>query len=137
MYSKLTDTAPGIEPDVDDSAKASVTLSLLGRPGLTSTILKEFGTKGHFKTYGSEKDASVSANCNVLMAMLLDTVVNPGSIDAIETTARFLCDKWFQTSGLLKDKWVSPVSHRLIFLSHFCSNETFFRMSPVTIRPCS
>ena len=35
-------TAPGLEPDLDDSAKSSIILSLLGGKGFTSHIVEYF-----------------------------------------------------------------------------------------------
>ena len=65
--------APGIEADLDDSSKASIVFSLLGRKGFSEDIVKHFDAKICLKTYISERTPSVSANCNALLNILLDS----------------------------------------------------------------
>ena len=59
--------------------------------------------QGHFRTYLMERDASFSANCNAIQAMLRASDMNKHS-QAISETAAFLCEAWFL--GAMKDKWV-------------------------------
>ena len=59
--------APGVEPDLDDSAKASIFLCL------SRIIIKNFGGPKCLSTYYAERDPSVSANCNTLLCILFDS----------------------------------------------------------------
>ena len=99
--------APGIQPDVDDSANASIVLSLLGRQGLSRQMRKQFETNSHFETYKSESSDSLSANCNVLLALLLDLKHNPDAVSGVEKVSKYLATKSLSTNGPVKDKWVS------------------------------
>ena len=55
-----------IQPDVEDSANASIVLSLLRRPGLSRQMSEQFETETHFGTYKSESNKSLSANSSIL-----------------------------------------------------------------------
>ncbi|KAL8825031.1 MAG: hypothetical protein Q9191_004664 [Dirinaria sp. TL-2023a] len=69
----LVGFAPGIEPDLDDSAKSSTIFSLLGRQGFSGRIVEHFDSSQCLKTYRAERNPSVSANCNALLCILLDS----------------------------------------------------------------
>ena len=99
--------APGIQPDVDDSANASIVLSLLGRPGLSRRMREQFETETHFETYRSESNESLSANCSILLALLLDLKHNPAAVPTVEKVSKYLATKWLNADGPVKDKWVS------------------------------
>ncbi|KAF2744065.1 hypothetical protein M011DRAFT_461105 [Sporormia fimetaria CBS 119925] len=101
----LVGFAPGIEPDLDDSAKASIVLSLGGRSGFSAALVREFDTPTHLKTYSGERDPSLSANCNALMSLLLDSSDFPGKSTTIDKVLRFLIREWSSEFGQLKDKW--------------------------------
>lgn len=98
--------APGIEPDLDDSAKTSIILSLLGRSGFASQIVEHFDSLHCLKTYKSERNPSVSANCNALLSVLLDSDSARPQYAAIQKMIQFICEKWRNASGSLDDKWV-------------------------------
>jgi hypothetical protein len=67
-------------------------------------MIAEFEAETHFQTYKLERNASFSANCNVLSALL--HVENPVEYtQQIAKAATFLCRFWM--SGDVKDKWVS------------------------------
>lgn len=102
--------APGVQPDVDDSANASIILSLLGLPGLSRQLREHFETDTHFETYRSESLQSLSANCNILLALLLDIQNQPEATTAIVKVAYYLATKWFEAYGPIQDKWVSSGS---------------------------
>ena len=102
----LVGFAPGIEPDLDDSAKASIIFSLLGRLGFTSQIVEFFDSTQCLKTYRMERNPSVSANCNALLSIILDSDEYPSKIGTIEKVVAFICNNWSSSSGLLNDKWV-------------------------------
>ena len=102
--------APGIQPDVDDSANASIILNLLGRPGLSRQIRERFEGDTHFKTYEGEVGESPSANCNVLLALLLNLQHDPGAIPAVGKTVKYLASTWFSTNGSIMDKWVGALA---------------------------
>ena len=99
-------TAPGIEPDLDDSAKSSVIFSLLGKQGFASCILQFFDSSKCLKTYKAERNPSVSANCNALLGILLDSEPCQSRYEVIEKVTNFICDSWWNTNGSLDDKWV-------------------------------
>ena len=102
---------PGIEPDLDDSAKASIILSLSGKLGFSEDIVRSFDAPKALKTYRIERDPSISANCNALLSMVLDKSDYPSKGMTIEKVVSFICDGWMDTEGSIKDKWVSH-SHR-------------------------
>ncbi|KAI0009517.1 aphidicolan-16beta-ol synthase [Xylariaceae sp. FL0662B] len=96
--------APGIEPDVDDSAKIITTLNLLGRPIGSERLIEVFEVATHFRVYPGERDASFSANCNALAALLRQPDVTPYS-SQIAKIVRFLCDRKWNADDEIKDKW--------------------------------
>ncbi|KAL9018650.1 MAG: hypothetical protein Q9185_004061 [Variospora sp. 1 TL-2023] len=108
----LVGFAPGIEPDLDDSAKSSIIFSLLGRRGFSSQIIDNFDSPQCLKTYKGERNPSLTANCNALLSVLLDSddsrPYQPRYLP-IQKITRFICDSWWNTSGPLNDKWnLSP-----------------------------
>ena len=98
--------APGIEPDLDDSAKTSIIFSFLGRPGFTKLITKHFDSAKCLKTYRAERNPSVSANCNALLSIVLDTEEYQSKNVVIIKVTNFICDSRSDASGALGDKWV-------------------------------
>ena len=94
-----------MQADADDSAKATLTLNLLGRGVDANPLAEHFRSKnGHFCTYPGERDVSFSANCNVLRALLEAPNIYDHQTD-IQRVLEFLCESWW--SGAIKDKWVS------------------------------
>ena len=95
--------------DADDTAKALVTLSMLGNNVVPDQLISSFETKsGHFVAYSGERNSSFSVNCNVLMAILCSA--EPGRhASQVENVTNFLCDAW--CSGDAKDKWVRTPTH--------------------------
>ena len=110
---------PGVEPDLDDSAKASIILSLSGKLGFSEDIVRCFDAPTALKTYRIERDPSISANCNALLSMVLDKSDYPSKGITIEKIVSFIYDSWRDTEGPIKDKWVSH-SHRKYFASALC-----------------
>lgn len=83
---------PSAIADADDTVKAILTLYLLGKNVTTDAMIAHFKTShGHFCTYPGERDASFSANCNVLQAVLSthDAYEHREHVIAI---ASFLCN---------------------------------------------
>ena len=108
--------APNLLPDADDTAKTVMCLNMLGRPVSPAAMIATFQCDNHFKTYVSERTSSLSANCNVLNALL--HAASPGTYSKeILKAAQFLCDSWY--NGPVKDKWVRP-NHALISKQLFC-----------------
>jgi aphidicolan-16beta-ol synthase/syn-copalyl-diphosphate synthase len=95
-----------MEVDVDDTAKALLTLSLLGQPAPHVGLLKTFEGETHFKTYQHERNPSLSANCNVLMALLHQPEVATLTPQIIKA-ASFIRKAWW--NGALYDKWVGVI----------------------------
>ncbi len=89
--------------DVDDTAKAILTLSIMGRNMNPEKMIAEFDTGVHFRTYRGERNPSFSANCNVLHA-LLHTEDLERYQSQILRAAEYVCEAW--CAGNLKDKWV-------------------------------
>ena len=101
----MFDEAPGALPDADDTAKTIITLRQLGKDPDPSQMIKHFTTdQKHFSTYPGERDASFSANCNVLQALLHTASVQKHTRQIVRI-ATFLCDSWW--TGATQDKWVS------------------------------
>lgn len=90
--------------DVDDTARAILSLRLLGRQYSLDPMVAAFETSDHFKTYSTESNPSFSANCNILIA-LAHSSASSKNTGAILKAAQFLCDVWY--NGEVKDKWVN------------------------------
>lgn len=104
-----TPTAPFFEPDVDDSAKTITSLTQLGQPLSPQKLVEVFEAPTHFRTYSGERDPSLSANCNALIALLHS---DPASYSSqILKITRFLSDYWWKSDGKIKDKWVSGLNN--------------------------
>ena len=67
---------------------------------------QQFETKAHFETYKNEQNSSLSANCNTLLALLLNLEDDHEAIPAIEKLCKSLATQSFNTAGAVKDKWV-------------------------------
>ena len=95
---------PSAVPDADDTAKTILALSHLGIDIAPENMITYFKAEdGHFRTYAGERDASFSANCNVLQALLF--VSDPRRYsDSIVSVTGYLCDLWWK--GNVRDKWV-------------------------------
>ncbi|KAL9100074.1 MAG: hypothetical protein Q9163_004515 [Psora crenata] len=113
--SGLLGFAPLIQADADDSAKTILSLNLLGRPVHAKSLTEHFrSNNSHFRTYLGERDASFSANCNVLRALL----EAPGAQDHIadiKNIADFLCESWW--SGAIQDKWNISSQYSMMLLA--------------------
>ncbi|MCJ1344331.1 hypothetical protein MMC31_002534, partial [Peltigera leucophlebia] len=73
MQQGLLGFCPSVLADAGDTAKAILTLYLLGRTTSLDAMIEHFRSKqGHFQTYLGERDVSFSANCNILKAILGD-----------------------------------------------------------------
>lgn len=101
--------ARGVLADADDTAKAVLCLRLLGYDVAYSGMIKAFETETHFKTYDLESNESLSANCNVLIALLFSQ--DPRAyMPQITKALGFLSQKW--RVGDRGDKWVSLLETR-------------------------
>ncbi|OJJ82720.1 uncharacterized protein ASPGLDRAFT_59136 [Aspergillus glaucus CBS 516.65] len=100
--------APSLQADADDTAKALISVSMLGDPVPATGLLSEFEGKTHFRTYQGERDPSFTANCNALLALLSQPDL-PALAPQIEKATTFLCDTWWEADGHIGDKWnLSP-----------------------------
>ena len=122
--------APRIQADADDSARVVLTLNLLGRPAKVEPVVSDFRTKSrHFCTYPGERNASFSANCNILMAILHAPDRDKYDSDIVNIL-EYLCDCWW--NGAIKDKWVSAtIVGENVWLLHF--GLTYSRIFPSDI----
>lgn len=96
--------APGMEADVDDTAKTILALSLLGHPTSHQGLISTFECETHFRTYRRERNPSLSANCNTLVSILGQPNVSDLSSQIIKI-ASFLDRTWWSDNNL-EDKWV-------------------------------
>ncbi|PVI03031.1 Ent-kaurene synthase, partial [Periconia macrospinosa] len=105
---------PACLPDADDTAKALTALSKTNRDIDLGPMLAEFEKSDYFITYCGERNASFSANCNILLCLLQrDNVV----VYAPEITkcAVFL-QKLFE-AGQVQDKWNTSTSYSRMLLA--------------------
>ncbi|KAF4950621.1 hypothetical protein FSARC_13126 [Fusarium sarcochroum] len=91
-------------PDVDDTAKALLALSMLDWQMSPDPMIKAFEKSDHFATFGSERDPSFTSNCHVLLALLYVKDISQYGSQILKTTS-FLCDFWWESDYLVKDKW--------------------------------
>ncbi|KAK8012234.1 Ent-kaurene synthase [Apiospora marii] len=92
----------GILKDSDDSAKLLLSLALLGSPQSPERLVQEFESAESFRSYHQETSGSLSANCNVLDALL--HAPSPAAYSSqIVKLCRFICHG-FQV-GQIEDKW--------------------------------
>lgn len=96
--------APYVVSDADDTSKATLALSLLGQTTSMKRLIAAFEGEHHFKTYFTERNASFSTNCNVLIALLHMRDV-PSYAPQIQKATRFLCSSWWDSRDGIKDKW--------------------------------
>lgn len=101
----MSHTAPLIESDADDTSKALFVLNKLGLDRPVEKMVEKFEVKGHFQTYPAERDASFSANCNVLLALLHQKEIATYQQQILKCV-RFLTRSWWNTDGPIRDKWV-------------------------------
>ena len=102
MANEARSTGPSVLADADDTAKAILTLYLLGRTTSLDAMIEHFRLKqGHFQTYLGERDDSFSANCHILKAILVDPGLPKYESD-VSRIMSYLCDSWWK--GAVKDK---------------------------------
>ncbi|KAF2967053.1 hypothetical protein GQX73_g6510 [Xylaria multiplex] len=94
--------APTFVPDADDTAKSLIALTALGLEIDRAPLIRNFEGSTHFKTYQFERTPSISANCNVLLALLTSPDVDQ-YVPQIEKAVKFLCNCW--NANRLQDKW--------------------------------
>jgi hypothetical protein len=74
-------------------------------------LVTAFSQPNYFLTYKHERNASISTNCNVLMALLKERpICHTGEIVKI---VRYLCERWWTSGRSVADKWVSEISYLL------------------------
>ena len=96
--------------DADDSAMVIMALYHLGIPTPISALCHAFELDTHFQCYEFERNPSVTAQCNVLSA-LLEVFDQPEGISSVQSrsiykVAVFISEIFWTTSGHLDDKWV-------------------------------
>ena len=90
--------------DADDTARAIMTLTFLGRTVDPTPMVERFQSPSYFRTFEGERNPSFSANCNILSSLLL--ISDPQTYyNGILKATFFLCDTW--DCELVRDKWVS------------------------------
>lgn len=101
-------------PDADDTAKTIMALHLLRRSASVTPMIKEFEGQSHFITYKGERNASFSANCNVLTCLLHLPDPSAYSPQIVKATKYLICS-W--RSGKLKDKWNLSPQYSMMLLA--------------------
>lgn len=91
-------------PDVDDTAKSLEALHYLGQDYRIESLINTYESSEHFFTYPGERNPSLSANCNVLIALLLRED-REQHLPQISKAVQFLTIKVFH--GQTTEKWVS------------------------------
>ncbi|KAL9127779.1 MAG: hypothetical protein Q9217_003409 [Psora testacea] len=99
----VTGSAPYVESDADNTAKALSTLCLLGRTPNPQGLVVRFQTRDFFKTYTHERKPSFRTNCLVLKALLDLLPTNSEQAPQIEKTVRFITNYWWTTNGAIDD----------------------------------
>ena len=90
--------------DADDTARAIMSLRLLGRTIDPIPMIEHFESPTCFRTFEGERNPSFSANCNILSSLLLITDPKTYFNQILKATV-FLCDTW--DCEVVQDKWVS------------------------------
>ncbi|KAL7917301.1 Ent-kaurene synthase [Trichoderma austrokoningii] len=106
--------APTFLPDADDTAVSLLALTALGVQIDRTPLVWNFESGGHFKTYQLERTPSVSANCNVLLALLTSPDVDQ-YVPQIEKAVKFLCSHWNENN--LQDKWNLAAEYTYMLLA--------------------
>ncbi|KAI9372837.1 terpenoid cyclases/protein prenyltransferase alpha-alpha toroid [Aspergillus egyptiacus] len=95
-------------PDADDTAMSLIALMLQGTRYSPQGLIDQFEREHHFATYPFETHTSVSANANVLSALVLLST-DDRYLPQIEKCIRYLCGAWFDCHRMVQDKWnISP-----------------------------
>lgn len=69
-------------------------------------MVDQFDGAKSLKTYSDERNPSVSANCNALLSLVLDSEDYQSKNAVIEKVTSFICGCWKGANGFLDDKWV-------------------------------
>ncbi|PSN74107.1 Ent-kaurene synthase [Corynespora cassiicola Philippines] len=106
--------APGCLPDADDTAKTISVLRMLGFNEKVEPMLKAFEADASFITYRGERNASTSANCNILLCLLRDP--EPAKYtQSIVKCVNFLAKSWMSNNG--PDKWHTSVQYPMMLIA--------------------
>ncbi|KAF2477643.1 Ent-kaurene synthase, partial [Lindgomyces ingoldianus] len=106
--------APSSLPDADDTAKTISALRLLGWDHSVDPMLKAFEADSSFITYRGERNASSSANCNIL-SCLLRTPEPARYTKQIVKCVTFLSKTWMENNG--PDKWHTSVQYPMMLVA--------------------
>ncbi|KAL6873059.1 Ent-kaurene synthase [Trichoderma novae-zelandiae] len=106
--------APTLLPDADDTAVSLLALTALGVQMDRAPLVWNFESSSRFKTYQLERTPSISANCNVLLALLTSPDVDQ-YVPQIEKAVRFLCSSW--NADRLQDKWNLAAEYTYMLLA--------------------
>ncbi|KAF2198780.1 Ent-kaurene synthase [Delitschia confertaspora ATCC 74209] len=120
--------APFSLPDADDTAKTITILGLMGWKQSIEPMLKAFEAEASFRTYRGERNASTTANCNILLC-LLRSAESSKYTSQIVKCVQFLVQAWMANSG--PDKWHTSVVYPMmlvaqsltVFLNQWGKNE--------------
>ncbi|KAL2020340.1 hypothetical protein VTK56DRAFT_8568 [Thermocarpiscus australiensis] len=96
--------APNILPDADDTAKGLEALHHLGHSSGIGALIRTYEVSEHFTTYPGERNPSFSANCNILILLLIREDRDQ-HLPQIVKALRFLTSQVFR--GQVNEKWVS------------------------------
>ncbi|KAL9097265.1 MAG: hypothetical protein Q9165_000692 [Trypethelium subeluteriae] len=131
--------APGFEADLDDTSRANIALKIIGEDLLLENLVSRFSNGVHrpFRTYDGERDPSFTANCNALIAILLDPLkakdFSPHNISSFYTSMlaseamTLLLERW--NAGLLQNIPKSFMIEKVILLLMQCLTRTLARQN--------
>ncbi len=111
IESGVTGSAPHVESDADNTARAISALRLLGQPTSQHSLIIQYGTRQYFKTNTQDRFPSFSTNCHALKALLDSLPGDSEQMSQIEKTVKFLCNCWWTTTGPIEDESVGGIIH--------------------------
>ncbi|KAK3942833.1 Copalyl diphosphate synthase [Diplogelasinospora grovesii] len=106
--------APGSFPDADDTANGLEALHYLGQSSSVEPLIQAYEASEHFITYPGERNSSFSANCNVLI-LLLVRADRAQYLPQIAKAVKFLTSQVFR--GHVKEKWHLSELYWMMLLS--------------------
>ncbi|KAI0883796.1 uncharacterized protein GGS22DRAFT_180426 [Annulohypoxylon maeteangense] len=102
----------GTLPDADDTARGLKALYYLGQQDNNiEGLIRAFESSDNFITYPGERNPSFSANCNVLILLLVREDRAQHLAQIVKAT-RFLTNEVFR--GVVNEKWISMISLHIL-----------------------
>ncbi|KAF7375158.1 Ent-kaurene synthase [Mycena sanguinolenta] len=126
--------AQGPVEDADDSAKVPTALNYLGVHKSVTPLCDAFELESHFRCFPYERNASITVQCNVLIALVEAAVSRPSKngtqaanfdekqlSEPIIKTARFISEAWWATNSQILDKWHASPYYPMLLIAQSLS----------------